>query len=352
VTKISSLPVRVLQLLDSDLDFQSQRVADDLLRGGGGDWQVERRVVGPSGEDRGVVSAFFRLKGRRDFDVVHTFGCRSLLSAALASKTPLVHSASAETRASEIRWMRAISGHRDIYVVSGSDTGLRKLVRSGVTGENTSHISPSVDFSRMKTRRDAELRAALGYVENDFVILAAGESTRHSRHELALWTCGILSESNENYRLLVWGRGQQAQRLVNRSRPWRLPGMARFAEMILGRKVEYEELLSAADLVLVTAENGAAILPMAISMAAGLPIVSIVNRTTSELLEDRHTAAMVGIARPRDLARRVLDVRNDVQLQWHITSQARAEAYENFSLSKSMEKWREIYSRALGKITV
>jgi glycosyltransferase involved in cell wall biosynthesis len=107
--------------------------------------------------------------------------------------------------------------------------------------------------------------------------------------------------------------------------------------------VEYEELLSAADLVLVTADNGAATLPIALSMAAGLPIVSVVNRTTSELLEDRHTAAMVGTERPRDLGRRILDVRSDAKLQWHIADQARAEAYEHFSLAKSMQQWRDLY---------
>jgi glycosyltransferase involved in cell wall biosynthesis len=107
--------------------------------------------------------------------------------------------------------------------------------------------------------------------------------------------------------------------------------------------MEAEELFSAADLVLVTAVNGAATLPIALSMAAGLPIVSVVNRTTSELLEDRHTAAMVGTERPRDIGRRILDVRRDAQLQWHIADQARAEAYEHFSLAKSMQEWRKLY---------
>ena len=65
-------------------------------------------------------------------------------------------------------------------------------------------------------------------------------------------------------------------------------------------------------------------------MAAGLPIVSVVNRTTSELLEDRHTAAMVGKTRARDLARRILDLRSDASLQWHIADQARARGVRAF----------------------
>lgn len=123
--------------------------------------------------------------------------------------------------------------------------------------------------------------------------------------------------------------------------------MATFAESKLGRKLEFEQLFAAADAVLVTANEGAAVLPLAICMGGGLPIISVTNRTTSEFLEDRHTAAMVPFPRPRDLARRILDVRQDAGLQWAISDTARAECYEHFSLSRFLSQMRNLYQSDL-----
>jgi glycosyltransferase involved in cell wall biosynthesis len=337
------LSLRILHILDSDLDFQSRRIAEDLMRVVGAEVEIEQRIIGRGGNDRGITSAFFRLRGRRDFDLVHTFGRRSLLAAGLSTGMPIIHSPPAESSDADFRWLQAIREYRSIRVVGSTDFEMRRLARVGVMPDGCTLIHPGVDFSRIKPKRNTELRSALGFTDLDYVILPVGESTQLARHELALWSWGILSELNDCYKLLLWGRGPRALRLIERSRPWRSSAMIRSAEPVLGRTVEYEELLSAADLVLVTADNGVATLPIALSMAAGLPIISVVNRTTSELLEDRHTAAMVGTEQPRDLGRRVLDVRGDAKLQWHIADQARAEAYEHFSLSKSMQQWRELY---------
>jgi hypothetical protein len=65
-----------------------------------------------------------------------------------------------------------------------------------------------------------------------------------------------------------------------------------------------------ADTILVTPESDCSTLPIAICMAAGLPIVSTVTRTAAELLEDRHTAVMTTKPQPRLIAQRILDEGN------------------------------------------
>ena len=49
-----------------------------------------------------------------------------------------------------------------------------------------------MEFSRVKRRRDAELRARLGLSDGDYVFLAAGESTRAAAHRDAIWAASIL----------------------------------------------------------------------------------------------------------------------------------------------------------------
>jgi glycosyltransferase involved in cell wall biosynthesis len=113
----------------------------------------------------------------------------------------------------------------------------------------------------------------------------------------------------------------------------------------LSEPIDFESLLPAADAVLVTARGPVPTLPIAVCMAAGLPIISTVTYTVAELLEDRHTAVMVPRHEPRLMARRLLDLRADAGLQWTISDVARAEAYEYFSLTRFLDQWRDVYRR-------
>ncbi len=115
---------------------------------------------------------------------------------------------------------------------------------------------------------------------------------------------------------------------------------------MLGR-VDFEELLPAADTIIVSSTGAAATLPVSIAMAAGLPIVATVTYTTSELLEDRHTALMTQPRVPRRLAQRVLDLHENASLQWSIADMARTEAYEFFAHTRFVEQYRAVYRQVM-----
>ena len=74
-------------------------------------------------------------------------------------------------------------------------------------------------------------------------------------------------------------------------------------------------MLAAADGVIVTADSPVPTLPIATAMAMGLPIVSTLTPTISELLEDRRNALLTGENRSRVLAKRFLDLKDDPQLE-------------------------------------
>jgi glycosyltransferase involved in cell wall biosynthesis len=101
--------------------------------------------------------------------------------------------------------------------------------------------------------------------------------------------------------------------------------------------------LPAADVVIAAAERPVATLPIAIAMAAALPIVGVASAVLSELLEDRHTALLAKPGSVKLLARRVLDLEEDAGLQWSIADMARTEAYEYFALTRFVNQYREIY---------
>lgn len=329
--------VRVLHLHDDEPDFQTRRALEALTRSIGSEFAATAKCV------RGVMRSAARpVKGAGDPpDVVHAWGGRALVAAVLWGRGRVVFSPTQFPSPRMARWLRAAAAYRDIQVVCSTATQRRAMVERGVPLARCHLIRPGVDFAKVRRRRDPDLRRRLGFADTDTVLLVPGESTRGAAHEDAVWAASIAHYLDPRYKVLLWGRGERSGPAVRRADAI-ANGLLRAAEPALGR-VEFESLLPAADAVLVAARGPVPTLPLAVCMAAGLPIVSTVTYTVAELLEDRHTAVMVPRHEPRLMARRLLELRADTGLQWSISDIARTEAYEYFSLTRFLEQFRATY---------
>lgn len=331
--------VSVLYLLSDHADFQTRRGVEALARSAGPDF----RIAGARAE--GVVNETLRRgrNGRGPVDVVHAWGGRALAAAVVQGPGRIVFSPTQFPSARAIRWLRAAMGYCDIQVICSTATQRRTFVERGVPLARCHLIRPGVDFAKVRRRRDPELRRRLGFGDDDFVLLAPGESTRAAAHEDAVWAVAIAHFLDPRYKLLLWGRGERAGAVRSRAAALASGGLLGLAEPTLGASVDFESLLPAADAVVVTARGPVPTLPIAVCMAAGLPHVATVTYTVSELLEDRHTALMVSRPEARLLARRLLSLREDAGMQWSISDVARTEAYEYFSLTRFLDQWRTVY---------
>jgi glycosyltransferase involved in cell wall biosynthesis len=250
----------------------------------------------------------------------------------------------------QIAWLRAIMAYRNVQVICPTTTMQRTLVGRGVPLALCHLVRPGVDFARVKPRRNPELRAALGLAEGHQVLLGVSESTRDANHWQAVWASTILNVLDRNTRLLLWGRGEMTAGTAAFAAKLAQPELLILAEQKLGRRIEFEELFGAADMVLISATGPVATLPIAVAMAAALPIIATVTPTVAELLEDRHTALMTQPAAPRLMAQRILQMRDDARLQWSLADRARTEAYEYFPMTRFLQEMREVYQRvAAGK---
>lgn len=336
--------VGVLLLLDETCDIQARRAAEQLARGLGTGFDARVQTIGRGGTYAHVPEAIVRLRrAARGVDLVHAFGMRPLTAAAIGTTARLALTPPPEIRTSSVKWLRSILAYRDLHVFCGSATQRRTCIERGVAVERCHLIRPGVDFARVQRRRNAELRSKLGYREDDYVILAAGESTRHADHRAAAWAASICHVLDSSYRLLLWGRGSQAPAVQRFAHALGQPQLICLAEQRLRASLEFEQLIPAADCVIVSATGPVATLPIAITMAAALPVVATVSPTVAELIEDRHTAAMTMPSSPKALARRIEDVRHDANLQWSISDMARTEAYEYFSLTRFLSQHRAAY---------
>jgi glycosyltransferase involved in cell wall biosynthesis len=340
--------IRIVQLLEHPSDFQTARSIEHLAAGLGERFSVATRAIGRVGDWSGIPAAVRGLRRmvEEPADVIHAWGIRALMTAVLAGGGGrIAYTPAGEFRVRSINWLRAAMSQRPVEVVCATATQRRIHVERGIPLNRCHTIRPGLDFARVRRRRDPQLRAALGFGANDYVVMVPGESTPAASHHDAVWATSILHVLDARWKLLLWGRGMQIGQLERFGGGLDQPDLLSTAERRLGRPVEPEELLPAADMVLVTARGITSTLPVAICMAAALPIVSAVTYTLSELLEDRHTALLVGERSPRAIARRMLDMRADAGLQWRVSDMARTEAYEYFSLSRFLQQYRQTYEQ-------
>jgi glycosyltransferase involved in cell wall biosynthesis len=337
---------RVLHLIEKCPDYQSETGAGQIQNDRGGAFEIVTRTLGRGGDYSTAPRAVMWLRRQRlDAQFIHAWGERALAVAVLSCSHRIVYSPVRFPTRRAIRWLRAAMTARRIDIVCPTDTMRRAFVTRGVPIERCHLIRPGVDFSKIRRRRDPRLRRALGLADDDFVLLAPGDSTRAAGHDLSAWAAAILHVLDPKYRLLLWGRGDAVDRVRRFAVKTGQPEATVVAVGTLPGPVEFEALLAATDLVLITPRAPSLTLAIATCMAAGLPIVGVVTETVSELLEDRHTALMVGKLSPRMLAQRVLDVRRDPSVQWSIADMARTEAYEYFSMMRYLAQWRAVYGQ-------
>ncbi len=337
--------IRALHLLTTQPDFSTERMSAALRRDAGAGFHIATRSIGPGGDWPNVPAALLRLRSRAagQFDLIHAWDEKSLTAAALAENLPILFSPMRPLSRRAIGWLRAIMSYRRVDLVCSTATQRRIAVERGIAPDRCHLIRPGVEFSRVRRRRDPTLRERLGLAENDYVILAPGESTRAAGHELAVWAASILHVLDPHYRVLLWGRGPRARAAAQLGCQLAQPELVRVASKRLGTQVDFEDLLPATDAVMIAARGAVPTLPIAICMAAALPIISSVTYTVAELLEDRHTAVMTPRDSPRLLAQRLLDLRADTALQWTIADMARTEAFEYFALTRFVNQYRTAY---------
>jgi glycosyltransferase involved in cell wall biosynthesis len=173
------------------------------------------------------------------------------------------------------------------------------------------------------------LRQELGIADDEFVILAPGESTRAANHRTAWHAAAILGVLTSKCRLLLWGRGREARSIRELTLRAKLPNLVIDAEHTLARQVPFEHLLPVADAALVTAKPQASLLPIAACAAAGLPIVAIDNPVIREIFG----GAVVSRVPPKDvrtLSQRLLELSENPSLRQTMGATAAVAARPKF----------------------
>jgi glycosyltransferase involved in cell wall biosynthesis len=334
---------RVLHLLPLDGDLQYRRSLA-ALRAAPGSCEITTRTIGRGGDYGNLFWAVIGLrKLANPFDAVHAWDERSLVAATLSGMSKVIFTAPPSLSRRGPAIVRRAAKHIELHVVASTSAQRRTLIALGIMPDRCHLIHPPAELAHTNGVAREAMRKLLDIGEEDYVILASGESTRAAEHERAVWTGSILHVVDERYRVLLWGRGDRIDIAAGLGKKLRQPALVIAAEQSLRKTIEFEDLLGAADAMLVSARTPASILPVALAMKSGVPVVSGESPHLAEMLTDDATALTVPDSKPRPLAQRILDLRTDVQRRHTITANAKTRADELFAPSRFIQQYHSLY---------
>jgi glycosyltransferase involved in cell wall biosynthesis len=305
-------------LLDHDADYQTRRLCEALAASRIQDITQTIKVIGR----HQVISAARWLSQTRGIGVVHAWGINGLKATVLAGCRSVVYSRVPEARACPPGWLTWLANRRRVTVI----------------GEVSPHPSPLPEYRErgQEGRSPSLIRQELGLSDDDFVILAPGESTRGARHEIAVWSVTMLHELNPRWRLLVWGRGTQAESVIRLAERLGLPQL-----LCLAPQAEFEQLPALADVALVTATPSAATLPIAMVMAGGIATVATMNSPAAKWVGEGGTVEDA----PRAIAQKLIDIRANALMRQDLACASRERAGELFSWVRFLGEHAELYRK-------
>jgi hypothetical protein len=277
----------ILQLIPPDIDFESAYQAD---------------LIGePAVKFQTIAHACRAIRAAGNVSVIHAWGARALLPAVLMRPPRIIYSCGPEPRFTPLT--NFLMRRPNVQIVCPTQTLADLHARRGVPPTHLHVIHPAFPTDTPLTRSDLSLRA------DDIVLLASGESTWAANHSAGVWCASILERLNPHYRLLLWGRGPLADRAVHFANQFGQPHMIVLAEQHLRRPIPFGSLIPLANYFLHTSRAPSAISPILQAHAAGLPIISTLTPTASELPRSGISLTAIDPPTPRRLAQHIVDLK-------------------------------------------
>jgi glycosyltransferase involved in cell wall biosynthesis len=282
-------------------------------------------------------------------ELVHVWAMPSAVAAWVASRSrrsaaPLVVELSdpSEARRSA-SLLRILAGRTGVAIACGSQTVRRRLIEGGVPPDVCVVIRPGVDFALINRIRKGDLRQKLGIAANDLFVLIPEPNDRRGGYWDAFWAATLLNHVSGGIRVVVPGRSPGQRRIRRFFRV--LPDQT--ALVCADDGFLFEELIAAADVLVVPAHGDVSTTDIAWAMAAGAAVIGSAEYSIAELIAHKlngllfkapqgecMTLAIVRLLEERDALRKVRET-------------ARGHAYEVFGVRRYIDQHVRLYENLL-----
>jgi glycosyltransferase involved in cell wall biosynthesis len=195
------------------------------------------------------------------------------------------------------------------------------------------------------TQERATIRARYGISREDFLCVMPGRFVPEKGHRYLLEAHVLLPKSGLPVKTLLFGDGWLAEEV---KREIEVRGLG--ADVQVHRAVprgELMEVLSAADLMVMSSTHEGFSLASAEAMLLGVPVVATAVGGVPELIEDGVSGMLVPARDVEALAATIRMLRADPGLRRRLGEQGRERIRKNFGVEAVVPRWEKFYSRVL-----
>jgi sugar transferase (PEP-CTERM/EpsH1 system associated) len=235
---------------------------------------------------------------------------------------------------------------RDDRIVAVGECVRQALIHNeGFPAERIEVIYNGVDLQRFeKVGHRETTRQAIGCSNDDFLCIFVARLDPIKDHRTAILAIREVVKQRPNVRLLVVGDGPQRGVLEELIRK---EGLAASVRM-LGTRRDIPELLSAADLFLLTSVSEGIPLTIIEAMGIGLPVVATNVGGIGEVVIDQATGFFFPAGDYHGMAAAVRRLAEDPDLCRRMGAAGRERAVRCFSERTMIEKYDAVYQAMLG----
>lgn len=208
-------------------------------------------------------------------------------------------------------------------------------------------IYGGVDTERFRPQPDrrAAIRAALDVPLGVPLVVSTARLAKRSSVNCFMQAAAQVLRVRPDAKFALIGDGSQTEWAETKVRH-RLLGLGA-ACRLLGERADLPELLSAADVFVLSSREEALGLSLLEAMACRVPVVASRVGGTVEVLEDQ-VSGLYSQPQPEDVARKILELLEHPEHAATMAGAARARVCERFDLARTLDQHLELYQGLLG----
>ena len=355
--------MHVLHVFDGDADWEQRVAAEQLLARLDAtrfqqslasvdsrvpasawfpDWAVARYPI-RFGLALTAAPALRKLVENRGVRIVHAWGTQAAVASAAALPDGcalVIERFDPFLTPTEAKTLRAIASHRNTAVACSTGTVSRRLIERGVPESVCVVIRPGVDFKRINAvKRSGAIRRNLGIAPDDHLTVTSHPVNGRSGHQYAMCGGYIQGYMDRKRLMALYGDGPECRRLYRLARM--LP--SRDSLRWVGSDVRYEELVAAADALVITPLDDASTTPISWAMAASVPVIGTAVYAVAELIGHQHNGYLVLPKRAQVMSTRIAAALSHAGEMTKEREVARGQAFEVFSVRRFADQHTQLY---------
>lgn len=289
-----------------------------------------------------------RLIRRERIDVIHAWGPDAAVAAAAAiaadtAAPPIslvVQRFDPHLHRAEAAAFRTLARSPRFAVACAAGTVRRRLIENGVPDSVCVVIRPAVDFRRIGVvKKHRTIRSQLGLAPDHHVTVTAYPVTRHTGHDRALWGGLLRRYLNPAHRMIIHGHSPQCRRLRRLSQSFPVPDAVTWT----APDVRYEDIIAAADCLVIAPNRDVSTTPIAWAMAAAVPVVGSAVHAVAELIAHKHNGLLIKPDKSPAMALKIANAINRSDALAREKEVARGQAFEVFGITRFVDQNLRLY---------